>query len=276
MRRLTSKVDVLRALFARSGNQCAFPGCMQPLINCKNKVIAQVCHIDAAMEGGARFNPESDDEYRRSYENLLILCYPHHIETNDAGEYSVECLSQMKRTHEQLFLGSEFKIDGAVLAKLSEEMETYWFDIERLNKIDHMFSDTGLAMEVSGNNSFFDVIASANDAVNGIKVLLDSLHKSDEELKSDFELLLARKGISSKLFADIPYYEHPFENRNWASHNLGTPNLLQRLRIDLTHIEVKYLEEYLKTHSHDPAARDRFKTTKETLMKIAETAMHID
>lgn len=228
------------------------------------------------MEGGERFNPESNDEYRRSYGNLLILCYPHHIKTNDVGEYSVECLSQMKRTHEQLFQGSDFEIDGAVLAKLSQEMEKYWFDIERLNKIDHMFADIGLAMEVSGHNSFFDVIASANDAVNGIKTLLESLQKSDEELKSDFELLLAKKGIPFELFTDIPYYEHPFENRNWTLHNLGTPNWLERLRIDLTHIEVKYLEEYLKTHNHDPAARDRFKKIKKTLMKFAETATHID
>ena len=131
-------------------------------------------------------------------------------------------------------------------------------------------------MEVSGKNSFFDVTASVNDAVNGIKALLDSLHKSDEELKSDFESLLARKGMSSKLFSDIPYYEHPFENRNWTLHNLGTPNWLQKLRIDLTHIEIKYLEEYLKTHSHDSAVRYRFEKTKETLMEFAGTAMHVD
>ena len=43
---LTPKTEILRALFARSGNQCAFPVCAQPLVNDKNKFIAQVCHID--------------------------------------------------------------------------------------------------------------------------------------------------------------------------------------------------------------------------------------
>lgn len=276
MARLAPKTDVLRALFARSGNQCAFPGCTQPLINEKNRFIAQVCHIEAASEGGERYNPEGNDEHRRSYENLLILCYPHHIETDDVEEYPVERLLQIKRDHEQVFLKSDFKIDESELAKLSYDMEKYWSDIDRLNKLDHIFANSGLAMDVNGENSFFDVIASAYDAVNGLETLLESFHKSDEELKEDFEALIAKKGISPELFSDISYYDNPFENRNWESHNLGTPNWLQRLRIDLVHIEVKYLEEYLKTHRDDLHAKAKFESATEALKEYAETAMHVD
>ncbi len=276
MGRLAIKTDVLKALFARSGNQCAFPGCTQPLINEKNKFIAQVCHIEAALEGGQRYNPDGHDENRRSYENLLILCYPHHIETNDVDEYPVERLIKMKRDHEQMFLKSDFKLDEAEIYKLSYEMEKYWFDIDRLNKLDHIFVDSGLAMDIKGDSNFFDVILSAYDAVNGIGHLLELFHQSDKSLKEDFEALLDRKAISPKLFNDIPYYEHPFDNRNWEQHNLGAPNWLQRLRIDLLHLEVKYLEEYLKTHSDDLKAKANFEKVKETLKEYAKTAMHID
>ncbi|MBY5920794.1 hypothetical protein [Ferrimonas balearica] len=276
MARLAPKTDVLRALFARSGNQCAFPGCTQPLINEKNKFIAQVCHIEAASDGGERFNPDGNDEHRRSYENLLILCYPHHIETDDVEEYPVDRLLQIKREHEQLFLKSDFKIDESELTKLSYEMEKYWSDIDRLNKLDHIFADSGLAMSVNGGNSFFDVIASAYDTVNGIESLLKSFHKSDGKSKSDFEALLIKEGISPELFSNIPYHANPFENRNWESHNLGTPNLLQRLRIDLVHIEVKFLEEYLKTHNDDLHAKAKFEKAKDELKEYAETAMHVD
>lgn len=276
MARLAPKTDVLRALFARSGNQCAFPGCTQSLINDKNKFIAQVCHIEAASEGGERFNPEGNDEHRRSYENLLILCYPHHIETDDVEEYPANRLQQIKRDHEQLFLKSDFKIDESELTKLSYEMEKYWSDIDRLNKLDHIFADSGLAMDVNGENSFFEVIVSAYDAVNGIESLLELFHKSDEELKADFEALLVKKGVSPELFSDIPYYANPFENRNWESHNLGTPNWLQRLRIDLVHIEVKFLEEYLKTHCDDLHAKAKFEKAKKELKEYAGTAMHVD
>ncbi|WP_440874306.1 hypothetical protein [Thalassotalea sp. PLHSN55] len=276
MARLAPKTNTLRALFARSGNQCAFPGCTQPIMNNKNKFIGQVCHIEAAMTGGERFNEESDDEFRRSYENLLILCYPHHIETDDVKEYPAERLIQIKNEHEQVFEKDNFKIDEAELVKLSHEMEKYWGDIERLNNVDHVFADTGLAMEVKGDNSFFQVIKSAYEAIDGIKGLLDRLHESDENLQNEFESLLIKKGISKEAFEDIPYYENPFINRNWESHNLGTPNWLQRIRIDLVHIEVKYLEEYLKTNSNDLVAKASFEKAKEHLKKFAKTAMHVD
>jgi hypothetical protein len=242
----------------------------------KNKFIGQVCHIEAAMTGGERFNEESDDEFRRSYENLLILCYPHHIETDDVEEYPVERLIQIKNEHEQLFEKDDFKIDEAELVKLSHEMEKYWGDIERLNNVDHVYADTGLAMEVNGDNSFFQVIRSAYDAIDGIKGLLNRFHESDENLQSEFESLLIKKGISKEVFENIPYYENPFINRNWESHNLGTPNWLQRIRIDLVHIEVKYLEEYLKTNSNDLVAKASFEKAKEHLKEFAKTAMHVD
>ncbi|MGY8838546.1 MAG: hypothetical protein ACKVH6_17665 [Enterobacterales bacterium] len=276
MARLAPKTNTLRALFARSGNQCAFPGCTQPIMNKKNKFIGQVCHIEAAMTGGERFNEESDNEFRRSYENLLILCYPHHIETDDVEEYPAERLIQIKNEHEQLFEKDNFKIDEAELVKLSHEMEKYWGDIERLNNVDHVFADTGLAMEVKGDNSFFHVIKSAYEAIDGIKGLLERLHESDENLQSEFESLLIKKGISKEAFEEIPYYENPFINRNWESHNLGTPNWLQRIRIDLVHIEVKYLEEYLKTNSNDLVAKAFFEKAKEHLKEFAKTAMHVD
>ena len=102
MARLAPKIDTIRSLFAKSGNRCAFPGCTQPLINQKNQFIAQVCHIEAAMEGGERYNPNSNNEYRREYKNLLILCYPHHIETNDVKEYTVDKLTEIKNAHEKI------------------------------------------------------------------------------------------------------------------------------------------------------------------------------
>lgn len=274
--RLAPKKDVLRAIFARSGNQCAFPGCTQPIINDNNQFIGQVCHIEAAMRGGERFNLERDDEYRRSYENLLILCYPHHIETDNVEEYPVERLKEMKNKHEQMFEKSDFKINEAELVKLSHKMEKYWDDIERLNKIDHIYLDSDLAMEVNGKSNFFEIMLSAYDAVTGIQHLLESLQASDEKLQQDFDDFVLRKGISNETFNDIPYYENPFENRNWDIHNLGTPNWLQRLRIDLTHIEIKYFEEYLKTNSNDLVAKAKFEKAKEIFKEFAKTAMHVD
>ncbi|EKE03034.1 MAG: hypothetical protein ACD_20C00287G0017 [uncultured bacterium] len=66
MTRKAPTTDILRALFARSGNQCAFPSCNHHLINHKNQFVGQICHIEAANVGGERYNPSQNDEQRRS------------------------------------------------------------------------------------------------------------------------------------------------------------------------------------------------------------------
>ncbi len=42
----------------------------------------------------------------------------------------------MKNAHERLFEKTSYKIDEAELYKLSADMEKYWGDIERINKIE--------------------------------------------------------------------------------------------------------------------------------------------
>lgn len=274
MSRLTPRADILRALFARSGNQCAFSGCSQPLVNQKNKFIGQVCHIEAASPGGERFNPSQTDEERRDYNNLLLMCYPHHIETNDENDYTVEKLLKIKTEHEEKFQKSEFKIDESELYKLIHEMESYWRDVERLNKYEHTFDE--LAFEVDAQATGIKILSDANKAFKMIEDLLDLFRESDHRLPKDFSGLLEKKRIDPNIFSDIPYYENPFENRNWESHNLASRNWMQSLQIALVHIEVKYLEEYLKTNSNDLIAKKRFKQVKEILKELAQNAIHAD
>lgn len=91
---------VIKQLYAKSGNQCAFPGCKEQLFNEKGDNISNICHIEAAEKGGQRFNENSTNEERASYENLILLCNKHHIITNDVETYTVEKLKEMKRKHE--------------------------------------------------------------------------------------------------------------------------------------------------------------------------------
>ena len=79
MARLDIKDSTLKKLFALSGNRCAFPGCAQAVVNEHGDLIAEICHLEAANEGGQRYNPAQCDEARRSFDNLLILC-PNHVD----------------------------------------------------------------------------------------------------------------------------------------------------------------------------------------------------
>lgn len=101
-KRLAPSKDPLIQLFALSGNQCAFPGCNQILID-EDSFVAQVCHIEAAMPGGERYNESSNNEERRMIQNLVLLCYPHHIKTNNIDNFPTPVLRKLKTDHEAKF-----------------------------------------------------------------------------------------------------------------------------------------------------------------------------
>ncbi|HBN6703712.1 TPA: hypothetical protein L3261_003533 [Elizabethkingia anophelis] len=92
-------------LYAMSGNQCAFPNCSQTFFNVDDETnISNICHIEAAEPGGQRYNPNSNDEYRRCFENLILLCPNHHKVTDNTQAYTIEVLKEMKRNHEAKFI----------------------------------------------------------------------------------------------------------------------------------------------------------------------------
>jgi hypothetical protein len=95
--------ETLRELFLKSGNVCAYPGCIHLMMNKDGEFIGQICHIEAAEEGGERFNPNMTDEERAAYTNLMLMCYEHHVVTNDVDEYPVARLQAMKAEHEAKF-----------------------------------------------------------------------------------------------------------------------------------------------------------------------------
>lgn len=100
VKRLAPKQEVLRELYIKSGNECAFPGCHNVLVDENGTFVGEVCHIEAAMPGGERFNPNMTNEERRSYDNLMLMCHYHHVITDDVNKYPVEKMKQIKRDHE--------------------------------------------------------------------------------------------------------------------------------------------------------------------------------
>lgn len=116
VKRLAPKPETLRELFLKSGNLCAFAGCGALMMNAKGVFIGQLCHIEAAEEGGERFNPAMTNEDRRKTSNLMLMCYPHHQETNDVKTFTVAKLRKMKADHEGRFAHP----DRAILERLTD------------------------------------------------------------------------------------------------------------------------------------------------------------
>ena len=273
MGRLTPKTDTLRALFARSGNLCSFPGCDHPLINKKNQFIGHVCHIESALPGGERFNIESNDEFRRSYENLILLCYPHHVETNDVDEFTVPVMKNMKEQHEHSDEAAIYEVEEIHLEKIEKDLDVYWSNVERLNTIDHVIPE--LALEIGGERRVIEIVDNLRESISRISDLLGLLASTDQTIEDEFKELLRKKNIEPSIFDDIPYYENPFINRNWESHALASTNNIARISVDLLVLEIKYLEQYLQTNT-DKELQKRLSKAKEKLESMAGSIGYAD
>lgn len=273
MGRLTPTKDIVRALFARSGNQCAFPDCSHILINERNDFVGQICHIEAAQQGGERFNPNMSNEERRSYDNLILLCYAHHVETNHIEDFSVEKLKAIKKYHEDRCKLTTFKISESSLLKISQDAEKYWEDIKVLNTTKHSLKE--MAFEINASASFFELCDEIRAALESIKYAFEMFNQSNRDLLKDLKLIFEENNLDFSIVERIPYCHNPFYDRNWESHNIGTPNSLNKLYTLFSQVEIRYYEEFLKTNS-DELISMRFENLKRKFAVVANNLIYVD
>lgn len=199
MTRLSPTRNIIRKLFANSGNQCAFPGCDHILIDDED-FVGQICHIEAANEGGERYNEDQSDEERRGYGNLVLFCYKHHIKTNNVDEFTVEKLKRIKDEHESKFRGSNgFELPKEFDSKILDQIEG------RLEKI--------LEFVESTRNNTAEIFDLLKNTLSGASV---SLSYSNQELYSDrfSDITVLRKKGQIETALELML---KFQEENWAN-----------------------------------------------------------
>jgi hypothetical protein len=235
--------ETLKLLYVRSGNECAFPECDHPIFNDDGLYIAQLCHIKAANKGGQRFDESQTDDDRRTPENLLFMCHRHHKETDDEKKYPAQKVKEIKESHELKFTEKGKVASKEMIRQIQFEANYFWkkqgaksFELEDL-KIDRDF-DKGV----------IDLLKELEGHIKTIENYCDLCADSDssESLQSNLEDLFKRAGLEIKELKKIPYYENPFENRNWEMHNIGRPNFFSHISLCLNQLKVKITEELLK------------------------------
>ena len=266
--------ETIRALFAKSGNVCAFPGCTHELVTDDNLYVAEVCHIEAANPRGARYNPSSLNEDRRSYNNLMILCHAHHRRIDSHPKtYTVERLSQMKAEHESLVRDQVFEANASVVSQVEQSMESYWTALAKRQE-KHPVPD--LAVDVKPTATGAEVFSALSTQFQRMEALLEDYRQSDERAPEDLRELVQRLGYNLAPLESLPYYENPFERRNWEYHNLGSPNALLDLRALLLHAELLYLTAQAKLNQIDIITDARSKEIMKELADIAGSSGYFD
>jgi len=245
------------------------------LVNKKNQFVSEICHIEAASPGGQRYNSRQTDEQRRGYDNLVVMCHAHHVETDDASEYTVAKMKEIKELHERKHEGSSFQVDESVLRGIAEDIQTYWDRIDRLNTLEHI-APPDVAIPIDSKATFDQILEYCRATVVWLCSRHDALRESNERLPDNFCRLLESIGVDPKKLNSLPIHEDPLVNRNWETLNVTLPNLLQRLQIDLVHLELKFLEECLKTDPDSRELKSRLDQTRNLVAQMAQSAVDVD
>ena len=125
MARLDPTIKTVKKLFALSGNICAFPSCQTKMVDENGNVLGQICHIEAAETNGERYNTNQNDEERRSFDNLILLCANDHVVTNDVTTYTVPVLQKMKKDHESGHQNNKYSVSDISIAKAIIQYQTF-------------------------------------------------------------------------------------------------------------------------------------------------------
>lgn len=128
------KPSTVKRLHTLSGNQCAVPDCTRALIARDGEtIISKICHIEAASEDWPRWNPNMDDDQRRHFDNLILLCDEcHSIIDNkeNASKYSVALLKQWKKQHESTRTYSYLNEHPSLLSMVISAISEIELDVE--------------------------------------------------------------------------------------------------------------------------------------------------
>lgn len=125
MARLQPKTETVKKLFSFSGNKCAFPTCSRALVTQEGTLVGEICHIEGAEESAPRYNPLSDDEQRRHFDNLILFCGTcHTIVDRELATYTVEKLKSIKQDHESKHASESFSVSDKLIAQILDQFES--------------------------------------------------------------------------------------------------------------------------------------------------------
>lgn len=273
MSRLSPSAETYKLLYVRSGNVCAFPDCEHPIFNDDGLYIAQLCHIKAANEGGPRYDLSQTDEDRRTIENLLFMCYRHHKETDDVIKYPAQKLLEIKLNHESNYTESGRRASEEMIRQVIDENKYFWKQLS-----DRTYENIDLKIILDFEKDTLEVLDDVNSLISWLYYYTEKCVKSDnrDTLFSDLNNLLEKVGLDIFIFNEIPYYENPFENRNWEMHYLGRPNIFTQLDLSVLLIRIKMLGIKLIENPTDERLINRINIAREEFEKKYKRAYFHD
>ncbi len=244
--------EVMRLLYAHSGNRCAYPGCTNPIFEEDGQLTGECCHIKAYSPGGPRYDALQTDEERNGVDNLILMCSRHHaIVDKNVNEYTAEVLQEYKRNHEERYSADTLRLTAEQLRYLQMSSNNFWRRIERIDQEEEDLAD--LKMKVEASESIEDLLEDVKNEIYTINDIIDDI------ISADYKLIDNIKDILVEYKVDLGEFDRQLESRgssdlarhNWEYNNLAVPNIMAKLKMQYLQLAVQLLEELSKTRGEE-------------------------
>ena len=206
MARLPLKHSVVKRLFALSGNACAYPSCSESMVNFNGTVIGEICHIEAAERNGQRYNEESNDDYRRSFDNLLLMCANHHKKTNDVEKYPTPKLAIFKSEHENKFRENKYSITDEIV---EETIENYNLQFNNNLRSGTQINNQAKTLNIGTQIGSQNITNSVNSESSAERIIstkrTETIINLAEEL-SNLKFIVMDTSDSGNIMYPLPYF----------------------------------------------------------------------
>lgn len=141
------------ALFALGKGTCYFQGCKKTVVEeveGQQQIAVEIAHIKGANEGSARYEPGMTDEERAAFNNLVLMCTPHHklIDGPNREKYPAELLQEWKKDHEPENSGASG--EGITADNLESLLESF---LAKNGPIREITADLQAVLWMPGNNT---------------------------------------------------------------------------------------------------------------------------
>ena len=148
----------LRELYLYSGNECAFYGCTERLLDSDGVWVAEIAHIYGVEEAGPRGEHCLDNDELRAPSNLMLLCLKHHEKIDrEVTTYTVEYLQIMKQQHEDKFRKGINEIERLIDLTTQQEVK-YPVNFDAISDF-RTQKEKEFAEKLEESKPFFDAIA---------------------------------------------------------------------------------------------------------------------
>ena len=171
----------------------------------------------------------------------MFMCLKHHVETNDEVVYTADILRKMKYEHESKYIENPFNIDISHIFALKKEAEEYWRKVENANNNEHKFPD--LKVSINTRADYDELSNEVSETLDAIDNLISVIDKEDQD-------------------------------KYWEIFNLGFPNHLNKIRIVIEHMTIKYLEAYVANNPQDMATKAKLDSLRKDFLETSKTSSH--